>query len=177
MNPRGDPDGRGRHATTSSPRSRIWRDQAKSDEQVYIQYSGMGLRNDATLLPGLEPDGRAEAIAPADSRCHADPASFYILDKELGSLTPRITDTGAFVTLVLDCCHSASMTRNVRRSRSARASAARPKTWRAARLGRGDPRPRPDSTLVAPLAELKALVAAPDGRPAASFPHPGITSS
>ena len=36
----------------------------------------------------------------------------------------------------------------------------------------GDPRPRPDSTLVAPLAELRALVAAPDGTTGSLLPAP-----
>src|SRR4029078_3893104 len=50
---------------------------AKDGEQIYIHYSGHGRRNDATLLPGIEPDGRDEAIAPMDSG-YEDPAAYYL---------------------------------------------------------------------------------------------------
>ena len=33
-------------------------------EQIYIHYSGHGIRNDTTMLPGIEPDGRDEGIDP-----------------------------------------------------------------------------------------------------------------
>jgi hypothetical protein len=144
---------------------------AKAGEQVYIQYSGHGMRNDSTLLPGIEPDGRDEAIAPMDSG-YADPASCYLLDKELGWLIKRITDTGAFVTFVCDCCHSASATRNVptvkiRKGQRKAGDTVGGRDWEG-----GDPRPRPDQTLVAPLAELKALVMAPDGTTGSLLPAP-----
>lgn len=144
---------------------------AKKDEQIYIQYSGHGMRNDTTLLPGIEPDGRDEAIAPMDSG-YQDPAAFYILDKELGWLIKQISDTGAFVTFVSDCCHSASMTRNlptikVRKGQRRAEDMVPGRAWEG-----GDPRPRPDSTLVAPLAELRALVVAPDGATGSLLPAP-----
>jgi hypothetical protein len=144
---------------------------ASPDEQIYIQYSGHGMRNDTTLLPGIEPDGRDEAIAPADSG-YADPAAFYILDKELGWLIKQITDKGAFVTFVSDCCHSASMTRalpevKVRKGHRREGDTAVGRGWEG-----GDPRPRPDSTLVAPLDKLKALVVAPDGSTGSLLPAP-----
>ena len=85
---------------------------AKPGEQIYIHYSGHGMRNATTILPGIESDGRDEAIAPMDSG-YSDPASYYILDKELGWLIRLITNTGAFVTVILDCCHSASGTREI----------------------------------------------------------------
>jgi hypothetical protein len=145
--------------------------QAAQGEQVYIQYSGHGMRNDSTLLPGIEPDGRDEAIAPCDSG-YSDPAAYYILDKELGWLIRQITDKGAFVTFVSDCCHSASMTRalpdvKVRKGHRRDGEVAGGRAWEG-----GDPRPRPDETLVAPLAELRALVVAPDGATGSLLPAP-----
>jgi hypothetical protein len=133
---------------------------ARPGEQVYVHFSGHGMRNDTTILPGYEPDGRDEAIAPTDSG-YQDPAAFYILDKELGVLIRRITDKGAFVTVVLDCCHSASGTRMpetvlVRKGQRKPEDRTRGRAWEG-----GDPRPRPDSTLVAPLAELKAAITGP----------------
>src|SRR4051794_31228880 len=70
------------------------------------------VRNEYTILPGLEPDGKDEAIVPTDAG-YADPAAYYLLDKEIGWLIGRITDVGAFVTVVMDCCHSSSGTRDV----------------------------------------------------------------
>lgn len=135
---------------------------AKKGEQIYIHYSGHGMRNDYTLLPGLEPDGRDEAIAPTDTG-YQDPAEFYLLDKELGWLIRQITDKGAFVTVVLDCCHSASGTRNVP-TVMARHGQRRPEDGPGTRAWEGgDPRPRPDGTLVAKLAQLKTVVAAAPG--------------
>ena len=96
---------------------------------------GTAWANDSTLLPGIEPDGRDEAIAPRDSG-YEDPAAFYILDKELGWLVKQITDTGAFVTFVSDCCHSASMTRGHRGQRSQGAKEYR-RSRRWARAWRG----------------------------------------
>ena len=109
---------------------------SRKNEQIYIQYSGHGMRNDSTLLPGIEPDGRDEAIAPLDSG-YEDPAAFYILDKELGWLVKQITDTGAFVTFVSDCCHSASMTRAATgvKIRKGQRKTVRSRRW--ARLGGG----------------------------------------
>jgi hypothetical protein len=141
------------------------------DDQIYIQYSGHGMRNDCTILPGIEPDGRDEAIAPLDSG-YEDPAAFYILDKELGWLIKQITDTGAFVTFVSDCCHSASMTRaatgvKIRKGQRKAAGTAGGRGWEG-----GDPRPRPDSTLVAPRSELKALFTSTAGGTGSLLPAP-----
>jgi hypothetical protein len=129
------------------------------------------MRNDSTLLPGIEPDGRDEAIAPLDSG-YEDPAAFYIVDKELGWLVKQITDTGAFVTFVSDCCHSASMTRaatgvKIRKGQRKTADLVGGRGWEG-----GDPRARPDRTLVAPLSELKALVTSPGGSTGSLLPAP-----
>src|SRR5262249_11824860 len=139
-------------------------------EQVYVHYSGHGMRNDTSVLPGYEPDGRDEAIAPTDTG-YKDPAAYYLLDKELGWLLRKITDKGAFGTVVFDCCHSASGTRvpeavAVRKGRCKPEDIATGRSWEG-----GDPRPRPDATLVAPLAELKAVVASAGG-PGSLLPAP-----
>jgi hypothetical protein len=135
---------------------------AQPGEQIYIHYSGHGMRNDTTILPGYEADGKDEAIAPTDTG-YQDPARPYLLDKELGWLIHQISVRKAFVTMVLDCCHSASGTRvvslvNVRRGQRRAEDIGVGRGWEG-----GDPRPRPDSTLVAPLAQLKELVAGAGG--------------
>ena len=77
-------------------------DQASEGEQILFHYSGHGVRNEYTVLPGLESDGKDEAIVPTDAG-YSDPAEFYLLDKELGWLLGRVTDKGAFVTVLMDC--------------------------------------------------------------------------
>ena len=139
-------------------------EQTKEGEQIYIHYSGHGIRNDMTILPGIEPDGRDEGIAPTDSGIK-DPADYYILDKELGYLIRKISEKQAFVTVILDCCHSASGTRDVAESGSEPPKIRR--VWEG-----GDQRPRTDVNLVVPLAELKAVVVAPDDATSSLVPPP-----
>ena len=140
-------------------------DAARPREQIYIHYSGHGMRNDTTILPGIESDGRDEAIATADSGFE-DPANYYILDKELGWLIRQITDKQAFVTVILDCCHSASGTRDAAVEGGGNVPAVR-RGWEGA-----DPRPRTDANLVAPIPALKAVVVAPDGSTGSLVPPP-----
>jgi hypothetical protein len=52
-------------------------DETGPGEQVYIQYSGHGARNEHTIVPGLEPDGKDEAIVPTDAG-YAYPAEYYL---------------------------------------------------------------------------------------------------
>lgn len=146
---------------------------AGEGERIYVHYSGHGMRNDSSLMPDLEPDGRDEAIAPADSG-YADPAAHYILDKELGWLLRQITDRGAFVTVVMDCCHSASGTREIDMGAQAltRRGSCLPGDARTRRWEGGDPRPRPDATLVAPLSALREVIAAPEGATGSLLPPP-----
>jgi len=139
--------------------------QTQEHDQVYIHYSGHGIRNDTTILPGIEPDGRDEGIAPADSG-FKDPAAYYILDKELGYLIRLVTDKHAFVTMILDCCHSASGTRDVASPGSDPLPAVR-RAWEG-----GDPRPRTNENLVAPLDALKSVVVACDGATGSLIPPP-----
>ncbi len=138
---------------------------AKPGEQIYIHYSGHGMRNATTILPGIEADGRDEAIAPMDSGS-SDPASYYILDKELGWLLGQITNTGAFVTVVLDCCHSASGTREIGGPGSGREPKVR-RGWEGE-----DRRPRTDANLVAPIAELKMVATSAPGATGSLLPAP-----
>ena len=140
-------------------------DVAQPGKQIYIHYSGHGMRNDTTILPGVESDGRDEAIAPADSGDRS-PAGYYILDKELGWLIRQITDKGAFITVVLDCCHSASGTRAI----SGPGSSPEPKVRRGW-MG-SDPRPRTDANLVAPIDQLRAVVTAAAGTTGSLLPTP-----
>jgi hypothetical protein len=88
-------------------------------------------------------------------------------------LIGRITDKGAFVTVVMDCCHSASGTRDVGEQVLYRK--ARPKlddvAQRLVGPDGGDPRPRTDANLVAPIAALRARVTS-DGSSGSLMPAP-----
>jgi hypothetical protein len=89
-----------------------WVDAGKPDAapMFLFHYSGHG--SQALDESGLEPDGLDETIVPHDSR--ADNV-FDIKDWELGllieELTDPFTDQDANVTIILDCCHSGSGTR------------------------------------------------------------------
>ena len=88
------------------------------------------------------------------------------MDKELGFLNRNVTDKQAFVTVVLDCCHSASGTRDVVLPGSETPPAVR-RAWDG-----GDPRPHTDENLVASLVQLKAVLVASDGATGSRVPPP-----
>ena len=74
--------------------------EAKAGEQIYIHYSGHGMRNDTTLLPGYEPDGRDEAMSPTDTG-YQDPGKLLHSGQGVGLADPpdhrqgRLRDSGA----------------------------------------------------------------------------------
>lgn len=55
-----------------------------------------------------EPDGMDETLVPADWYAHGD-----IRDKELKVLFNRILDKGASLTVIVDACHSGSISRGI----------------------------------------------------------------
>jgi hypothetical protein len=78
--------------------------------QLLIHYSGHGsqMRN----MTGTEPDGIDETIVPYDSRVGG---VFDIPDKTLAGLIRQLaTAKGDNITVILDCCHSGSGTREFR---------------------------------------------------------------
>lgn len=95
-------------------RAKAWADTGGSDPApVFLfHYSGHGSQTlDET---GTEPDGLDETIVPHDSRVND---VFDIKDWELGQLIDELTapfrEEQANVTIILDCCHSGSGTRDV----------------------------------------------------------------
>ncbi|HET8950015.1 MAG TPA: caspase family protein [Solirubrobacteraceae bacterium] len=80
--------------------------KAAEGETALIYYSGHGSQERA--LPEhlhLEPDGLNETLVLHDSR---GPGGFDLADKELAVLVREVSDTGAHVAAILDCCHSGS---------------------------------------------------------------------
>ncbi|MEZ4673282.1 MAG: caspase family protein [Caldilineaceae bacterium] len=72
-----------------------------------MHYSGHG--SQALDETGAEPDGLDETLVPYDSRT---PGIFDIKDWELGALIEELNRYSDNVTIVLDCCHSGSGTRD-----------------------------------------------------------------
>ncbi len=73
-----------------------------------FHYSGHG--SQALDESGSEPDGLDETLVPYDSRT---PGVFDIKDWELGGLIEEINAFSDNVTIILDCCHSGSGTRDI----------------------------------------------------------------
>ncbi len=86
------------------------RDQANEGlkDRVLVYFSGHG-----TQLTLVTPGGHRftrEAILPVDAITPEDPARRYIFDWELSELLRKLADK-AHVSMVLDCCSAAGMTR------------------------------------------------------------------
>jgi hypothetical protein len=81
---------------------------AKAGDIVYIHYSGHGARV-KTSYPDLKgQNGLDEAIVPLDIGCGGQ----YLRDVEIAILLNAMTNNKLIVTVVLDCCHSGSITRS-----------------------------------------------------------------
>lgn len=93
---------------------------AKAGDFVVIQMSGHGAQQpmppdrDPTNPQSFEPDGLDETFLPADAanwRPDKSSVDNAIIDDELGAWVRAIQQTGAFVWLIVDSCHSGTMTR------------------------------------------------------------------
>ncbi|MCE7984845.1 MAG: caspase family protein [Caldilinea sp. CFX5] len=73
-----------------------------------FHYSGHG--SQARDETGTEPDGMDETLVAHDSRL---PGIYDIKDWELGQFIAELNEYSDNVTIILDCCHSGSGTRNV----------------------------------------------------------------
>ncbi len=85
--------------------------KAQKDDVVLVQYSGHGARESAaTAFAQYYPDGKGETLVCYDSRVDG---GLDLADKELAVLIDRISQKGAEVVVILDCCHSGSGTREI----------------------------------------------------------------
>ncbi|MFK7970007.1 MAG: caspase family protein [Bacteroidia bacterium] len=91
--------------------------KAKSDDTVFIHYSGHGSQERAhPAFKRLEPDGLNETVVCVDSRQVIDGVLHRDLaDKEVGALVKKVADTGAHVVMIFDCCHSGSGSRDTKK--------------------------------------------------------------
>jgi caspase domain-containing protein len=91
--------------------------KAEADDVVVVHYSGHG--SQMTDREGDEGDGLDETIVPADSG-RGDAENRDITDDEIYAWLTRLTARTNLVTLVFDCCHSGSVTRDLAGARSRR---------------------------------------------------------
>ena len=85
--------------------------RAEPPPAFLFHYSGHG--SQAIDTTGHEPDGLDETLVAHDSRT---PGIYDIKDWELGQLLEELNAFSDNVTVVLDCCHSGSGTRDVAQS-------------------------------------------------------------
>jgi len=90
-------------------------DQQNAAPTFLFHYSGHG--SQARDESGNEPDGLDETLVPYDSRT---PGVFDIKDWELGGLIEELNAYSDNITIILDCCHSGSGTRDVEMVRTRR---------------------------------------------------------
>ncbi len=81
--------------------------RARAEDHLVIHYSGHGTQV-ADVRPFDEPDGRDEALCPWDAT--ADGANL-LLDDDLGVWLDRVR--AGRVTVILDCCHAGTGTKDV----------------------------------------------------------------
>jgi hypothetical protein len=80
--------------------------RAEPGDTALFYYSGHGSQEPAPPEhAAAEPDGLNETLVLHDSR---QPGVFDLADKELAALVAEVSDRGAHVTVILDCCHSGS---------------------------------------------------------------------
>jgi hypothetical protein len=87
--------------------------KARRGDFVYIQMGGHGIQQPAADVKD-EPDGMDEAFLPNDIENWVDRTKGIpnaLPDNDIGSALDGIRSTGAFVWIVMDCCHSGTATR------------------------------------------------------------------
>jgi len=110
--------------------------KAKAGDQIYIHYSGHG-GIVKSLVPELKSNGLDESLVPTNIGYSE---ARYLRDIEMAKLLFAMADRKISVTMVLDSCHSAGMTRGP--------------DARIRGLGSVDTTPRPTDSLVGSIDEL-----------------------
>ena len=90
--------------------------EAKPGDKVFVAMGGHGSQQPENDRPGAEPepDGLDETFLPRDVAAWDDKVGTVpnaILDDDLGAWVRAVRDKGASVFLVMDSCHSGTMTR------------------------------------------------------------------
>lgn len=116
--------------------------QAGSNDVILFYYSGHGSQEQAPPeLWHLEPDLLNETLVCWDSRTEG---SWDLVDKELAKLIAEVAAKNPHITVILDCCHSGSGTRD-------------PLLETGIRRIPADKRPRPLNSFIVSLADVEQL--------------------
>ncbi|OKH29917.1 caspase [[Phormidium ambiguum] IAM M-71] len=116
--------------------------KAQSNDIVLFYYSGHGAQEEAPEeFWHLEPDRLDETLVCYDSRLEG---SWDLADKELAKLIHEVSANNPHITIILDCCHSGSGTKN-------------PFQETGVRLASIDKRQRPLDSFILKLEELEKL--------------------
>ncbi|MBD1856721.1 MULTISPECIES: caspase family protein [Leptolyngbya] len=117
--------------------------QARRDDIVLFYYSGHGSQEQAPPeFWHLEPDRLNETLVCWDSR---SAESWDLADKELAKLIAMVAINQPQITIILDCCHSGSGTRDVFQETNVRQISP-------------DPRSRPIESYFVSVAEAETLI-------------------
>ncbi|HEY9852947.1 MAG TPA: caspase family protein [Leptolyngbyaceae cyanobacterium] len=115
---------------------------AQNNDIVLFYYSGHGAQEEAPEeFWHLEPDRLNETLVCYDSRFEG---SWDLADKELAKLIAEVSAKNPRITIILDCCHSGSGTKN-------------PFQETGVRLASTDKRKRPLDSFIFKLEELEKL--------------------
>lgn len=102
--------------------------KAQEGDMVFVHYSGHGSQETADkLFWKMEPDHRNETMVCYDSRSRGPDGStiWDIADKETAWMLSQVAKNNPHITVIFDCCHSGSGTREMVRH-SAMANYVRP---------------------------------------------------
>lgn len=85
-------------------------ERAQEGDRVVIHYSGHGASLPTAVPEKKGPSGRDEALVPCDAGA---PGGGFLRDVELHAILQRLAEKGVQTTLILDCCHSGGITRDI----------------------------------------------------------------
>ena len=85
--------------------------QATSEDVAFFYYAGHGAQENAPKeFLAFEPDGMDETIVCYDSRRNG---AWDLADKELAKLIAKVAQKNPHITIIMDCCHSGSGSRDL----------------------------------------------------------------